>query len=223
MFVKCRPDCPGRRPPGLEAAPAAIGGDLRVYFMEMARLEAASITAFRVLARELSLHGAPRGLRRAARRAARDEIAHTRMGRELAERFGGHYVPPRIAPKPPRSIEAIALDNAVEGCVRETFGALIATWQSRAASDRVVRRIMRRVAIDETRHAGLALRVAEWAGGRLDGAARQRVREARHEAARAVAQELLYEPSPALASLAGVPRSAEALRLARALDQQLWA
>jgi hypothetical protein len=212
----------GRRPPGLEGAPAGIGGDLRGYFQEMARLEAASVPAFRRLRRELGLHGAPAPLRAAALRAARDEVVHTRLGRTLVERFGGVYVPPRIGHTRVRSLEELAIDNATEGGVRETFGALVATWQGRAATDAVVRRVMRRVAIDETRHAGLAIRVSEWTERRLSVEARRRVRDARRSSAAEVLRELEWTPPPELISLAGVPPRSEALRLARAMTEQLW-
>jgi hypothetical protein len=218
-----RPSGCGRRPPGLECAPAFTGGELCIYFQEMARLEAASVPAFRRLGHELRVHGAPGALLRAARRAARDEVVHTRLGRALAERFGGRYVPPRIAPRPMRSVEELARDNAVEGCVRETFGAMIATWQAHAASDPVVRRIMRRVAIDETRHAALAIRVARWAERRLSCDARRRVNDARRATAAAVLRELDWEPSQALVSVAGIPTREEAKRLARTMTAALWA
>jgi hypothetical protein len=223
-YVRCTPNCiGGRRPQGLAASAPSTSRDVCAYFEEMSRLEAASVPAFRVLARELRVHGAPRALRRAARRAAGDEIRHARMGRVLAERFGGTYQRPQITPRPLRSVEELALDNATEGCVRETFGAMIATWQARAATDPVVRRIMRRVAVDETRHAALALRVAEWAERRLDVEAQQRVRNARRAAARTVLRELEREPSAELVSVAGVPRRFEAQALARALEDRLWA
>jgi hypothetical protein len=212
----------GRRPPGLDGAPAGIGADLRSFFQEMARLEAASVPAFRRLRRELGLHGAPAALRAAALRAARDEVLHTRLGRALAERFGGAYVPPRIARTKVRSLEELAIDNATEGGVRETFGALVASWQCRAATDAVVRRVMRRVAIDETRHAALAIRVFEWTERRLSVEARRRVRDARRSCAADVLRELEWTPPPELLSIAGVPPRSEALRLARVMTEQLW-
>jgi hypothetical protein len=212
----------GRRPPGLEGAPAGIGGDLCMYFQEMARLEAASVPAFRRLGHELRLHGAPQRLLDAARRAASDEVRHTRLGRTLAERFGGRYVPPRIRPTPVRSLEELAIDNATEGGVRETFGALIATWQGRAATDPVVRRIMRRVGVDETRHAALALRVLDWTNHRLSEEGRRRVREARRSCAADVLRELEWTPPPELVSLAGVPSRDDAQRLAREMTERLW-
>jgi len=59
----------------------------------------------------------------------------------------------------------VALENAVEGCVRETYGALIATRQAEAASDPVVRRAMRKIAADETAHAALSWDVASFFAG----------------------------------------------------------
>jgi hypothetical protein len=35
-----------------------------------------------------------------------------------------------IPPFQPRSLEAMCTQNAVEGCVRETFGALVTGWQA---------------------------------------------------------------------------------------------
>jgi hypothetical protein len=57
---------------------------------------------------------------------------------------------------------------------------------------------------------------------KLDTAARHRVRKARRSAAEQVMQELAYQPSPALASVAGVPKSNEARGLAAALTERLW-
>lgn len=221
LWARCFLSC-ARRPQGLAGPSLGADDAVRAYFQEMSRLEAASVPAFRVLARELRAHGAPRSLIRAARRAARDEIRHARMGKMLAERFGGHYVRPRIATQPIRSIEAIATDNAVEGCVRETFGAVLATWQGRASADPVVRRTMRSVAVDETRHAAFNLRVAAWADRKMDAAARARVRVARRAAAERVLAESSYQPSPALVAIAGVPPSHEAKRLAVAMMKHLW-
>lgn len=129
------------------------------YFAEMARLEAASVVSFRRLAHQLVRHGAPRTLVRAARRAARDEIRHARLAARLARRFGAEYRAPKIAPARRRSLLALALENAREGTVRETFGALAASYQARAATDLEVRHVMNDVATDETRHADLALDV----------------------------------------------------------------
>jgi hypothetical protein len=72
--------------------------------------------------------------------------------------------PARVAVSAPvqRSLEQLAVENAVEGCVRETYGALLATWQARAAAEPRVRAMMAAVAVDETRHAQLAWDLDAW-------------------------------------------------------------
>ena len=60
---------------------------------------------------------------------------------------------PRVEALPTRALGVVAIENAVEGCVRETFGALIASWQAEHARDPGIKRLMRSIARDETRHA----------------------------------------------------------------------
>jgi hypothetical protein len=155
-MMECSNLCTGRRPPGLLAARVPEGPCLGTHFTGMAQLEAASVSAFRTLRAELDSLRAPRSLVRGAGRAARDEVRHARAARALSARFGGTWSPPVVEPVARRSLEQIAFDNAVEGCVREAFGALVATRQARTARDPVIRATMVRIARDETRHAALA-------------------------------------------------------------------
>jgi hypothetical protein len=115
---------------------------------------------------------------------------------------------------PIRDLEAIAVENAVEGCVREAFGALVASWQAVAAVDPLVRATMARIARDETRHAALALQIAGWLRGRLDTAARVRVEQARR-AALADLASAVREPPLSLRAPLGLPTRAQALELQR--------
>ena len=172
----------GRRPAGLFESDPARGTLLGSHFAEMARLEAASVAAFRHMRRELVAHGAPKRLVRAAERAARDEIQHARMTRALARRYGAVGADSAVEPCAVRSLQDIAVENAVEGCVREAFGALVACWQAQVAADPVIRAAMKRIACDETRHATLAFEVDAWVRGRLDASARARVEEGRRQA-----------------------------------------
>jgi hypothetical protein len=195
----------GRRPQGFADA-EHVTDDLGATFAEIARLEAASVIAFRTLARELAFHRAPKRLVRAAERAARDEIRHARAMSALARRHGARVVADEIAAPSMRDLETIARENAVEGCVHETWGALLAHRQSTEAVDPVVRAVMKRVARDETRHAALGWQVAAWANARLDRSARDRVARARREASRRL-----------VASGDGENR-----RLLERLDAELW-
>lgn len=170
------PGSAGRVPAGL-----APGGDARArsllgaYFANAARLEAASVTSFRRLREELASHGAPGELLEAARDAERDEVRHTLAMARLARRHGGRYARPVVEEIAPRTLAAIAEENAVEGCARETFGALLATWQAEHAEGAELARIMTEIAADETRHAALSWTIARWSLERLDTDARERI------------------------------------------------
>lgn len=210
--------CAGRRPEGLALAahPAGTGG----YFAHVAQLEAASIDAFYILRDELQAHGAPAALVERAARSARDEIRHARRMDRLAARFGTSALArPTITRGPVRSLEDIALENAREGCVREAYGALEATWQAHFSTDLEVRRVLQAIARDETRHAELALDVAAWLDSRLDAAGRRRVRAAREAALRELRRELIERPN--LGSTVGLPRPPQALDLLRQLEPLL--
>jgi hypothetical protein len=223
ISVTCQPGCAvGRRPAGLQPAPHCDGRALGDYFAEIAHLEAASVTAFRVLRDELRAAGAPKKLVRAAARAARDEIRHARTTFALTRRFGGTPRRPAIARPEPRSLEAMAVENAVEGCVRETFGALLATRQATLASDPAIRSAMMRIARDETQHASLSWRVARFLDTKLGVEARRNVERAKRAAANELLTALANEPVPSFADLAGLPSAAETLRLAGEMKQALW-
>jgi len=207
--------CIGRRPAGLARRKARGSTRVGAYLASVAHLEAASVDAFESLAAELAHHGAPPSLLHRADHARRDEVRHARVMRRLACRHGGRFRAPVVTKGAPRSLEAIALDNAVEGCVRETFGALVGMWQARAAEDPAVRRAMRRIALDEARHASLAWAIDEWIRPRLDAAARARVEAARRATLEIVVAEARAGNDPELVSTLGLPDGHAGERLAR--------
>jgi hypothetical protein len=210
----------GRRPRGLTPARLTRRTPVGDYFAAMAHLESASVRAFRDLGGWLDGFGAPAALGLAARRFADDERRHTRAAARLARRFGG--VPPRVRIARVRepTLAELLEDDAVEGCVKETFGALVATWQSAHAADARVRRTMRRIAADETRHAALAWEVLHWGIARLSPPERHRVESTLERAL--VALESGNEGAdgpgdPAIRWIAGYPRPDHERRLAREL------
>jgi hypothetical protein len=217
--------CTGRRPAGLARRCGASPGGARVgrFFAEAAYLEAASVDAFAVLEDDLVAYGAPPRLVRAAARARADEVRHARMTARLARRHGGDpgAAPPRVS-REVRSLEAIAIENAVEGCVRETFGALVAMHQAKVATDPEVRKAMGSIAGDETRHAALGWAVATWASTKLTPEERERVRGARDHAVAALRSEVVSAVPSDLARTAGVPPAELALRMVDALNATLW-
>jgi hypothetical protein len=180
----------------------------------MARLEAASVFAFGRLRAELEELDAPPNLVARAQRSIADEARHTRMVARIARRFGGVVAMPRAPRFRKRAAEPFAIENAVEGCVNETYGALVATWQSMHAGDVGVRAVMRAIARDETRHAALAMSVAAFASNKLDARSRARVARARLHAIRGLREAVAQSPHRELVRVAGVPTSAQAVALA---------
>ncbi|HWZ87964.1 MAG TPA: hypothetical protein VNW92_03915 [Polyangiaceae bacterium] len=116
----------------------------------------------------------------------------------------------------------MALENAVEGCVRETYGALVATWQAQVARDPVVRAAMKRIARDETRHAALSWSVGSWLETRLDTEARCRVERAKQAEARLILRSAESDGTTPFAAAAGLPTPGETLRLATEMTRMLW-
>jgi hypothetical protein len=224
----CTPTLNGGRRPGYFASlgfgPSPRGRELGVHFARAACMEAGSVEAFRMLRDELVAHGAPKRLVHAAARAMRDEVRHVRQTSALARRFGEQPVTPRpVPPRPHRSFEAVALENAVEGCVRETYSALECAWQAAVATDPVVRATMKRIARDEMRHLALSWAVHAWALGRLDAASRARVIAAQRAEIATLLAELAQDPPASLLGTGGLPRAAQSRALVGAIAERLAA
>jgi hypothetical protein len=157
--------CAGRRPEGLDDPGGCdrAGSDRTgQHFAALAHLEAASVEAFDRLTAELSVLGAPADMLAGCQRARLDETRHTALMTHLAARFGGSVRPVVVAPARLRSAAEIAHENAVEGCVRETFGALVAHFQASQSPDEEVRAALAQIAEDETRHAALSWEIQGW-------------------------------------------------------------
>jgi hypothetical protein len=188
----------------------------------MAHLEAAAIEAFEILATELEHHGAPASLVARARRAARDEERHARIVGALAAREGAKVPRTRVRRGAVRTLEAIARENVSEGCVRETYGAAVAWVQATRASDPRVRRAMRRIARDETRHAELSWAVARWIEATLDRHAQRRLAAVRARAVETLRSDLGPEAPSVTRIELGLPTSREALSIFEAMRSRLW-
>jgi len=191
VIVTCGSCCiGGRAPRGFAPVRAQARSKRAARLADMAQLEAASVPAFRELHADLARLRAPRRILTAVRAAARDEVRHARAVGRAAERFGASVPRAQVAPTAPRTIEQLAIENAEEGCVRETFGAAIAAVQAERATDGALRCIMRVIAREELRHAALAWDIARWLDAKLDGAGRARVRAAREAALKRLRTEL---------------------------------
>lgn len=208
-------DCIGRRPEGLVnvAASDAIGHRLA----RVAWLEGAAVAAFDVLAEELVRFGAPSDLVARAHQARADEVVHADLVGEMAAALG-HVVPPvEVEPARSRSLLDFALENAVEGCVRETYGAAEARFAATSATSLKAQAVFSRIADDEARHAQLSRDVGRWVATQLSDAENARVSRAMVDAHNQLLTELARrQPDPTFHAL-GTPTSEQALAIARVL------
>lgn len=212
----------GRRLDGLVEPELSHTGMGRVL-AECAWLEAASVRSFRRLARELRAHGAPAELVAAADVAARDEVRHARAMARLARKHGAEPPKVRVARVGKRSLEAIALENSVEACVGETYGAALAAWQASRACDPEVKRVLEAIAPDEANHAALAWAVRDWIAGKLDDDANARVRAAERAAIARLRVDATLGDDADVARAVGLPSAVESAALVDAVEREIWA
>jgi hypothetical protein len=210
----------GRRPHGYVDPPAdpTVAG----WLAHAADLERVSIDAFQILRRELEHHGAPTDLIDRATRAEADEVRHARVLGALARREGATVASTKVHHGPVRSLVDIALENAVEGCVRETYGALVAGYQAQHAGRTDVRRVMEQVFRDETTHAELAWGVHEWIMASFSEAERALVTTAMELAVAELGAAARSPAATELVEALGLPPPREARRLVAGLAAQLW-
>lgn len=165
--------CTGRRPQGHHEV-ALAGASSGAWLAAQACLERASITAFEELAQWLADRGAPVRLVARCRAAAADELRHAERMTALARREG---VEPPVAPAdaPADDRLAVALHNAVEGCVNEAFAAVVAAHQAQVVHDPQLRETFETIARDELRHGQLAWDLHAWLMDGLDEDERETV------------------------------------------------
>ncbi len=190
----------GRIPDG--TAPCAEGDSVASRLAMQAYYEAVSVIAFERLADVLQAERAPRSLVRRVSKAAGDERRHADLFARLATERGAIVPRPEASAELP-SLAELARENAQEGCVRETYGALVALHQAQHAEDPELRAAFAEIADDEVAHAALSWDLARWFEERLGEAA---------PVAEAIA--MLREPATcsydAVGSALGVPPPARA-------------
>ncbi len=207
----------GRLPQGLSSRARRCSVALGDYFARTAHLEAASVPAFEVIHDELVAFGAPIALRRQALEAKADEVRHAHVTAGLARRFGGQVTAPCVEARPLRTLLDFAIDNAREGCVRETFGAAVGHFQAQHAADAQLRAEYASIARDETRHAELSWAIDAWVKTELSDDETREVEAQRHEAMRELRAQLQHAEAPEVQTAAGVPSPGIATRMFDAL------
>lgn len=216
--------CVGRRPVGLVSEQAAAASPLGDYYASIAYLEGAAVLAFDVMERELQRFGAPRELQLRARRAREDEVRHYARMAAVARREGATVPTVRAeVTSSERPLLAAALENAVEGCVREAWGALSAHYQAATAAEPEARLLWESIATDETEHAELSLALHEWYMQQLALEERSLVEAAMQRARLELRSELALgtAPHPIVAHQVGVPGPSHAAALFDELERQV--
>jgi hypothetical protein len=214
--------CAGRRPDGFRLrGPKASCDPTGAYLALVAELEEAAVHAFAIMAEELRAAGAPKQLIDAAERARADEIRHTKAMTRLARRHGTEPRSASVPVRRARSLVEMAVENAVEGCVREAYAALATLFQAERAEDPAVRGALRAIAVDEVAHAELSLRVDAWLATRLSGEDLAAVARARTDAIAVLQAELGTAPDPELRRRVGLPDAREARALLAAACSEL--
>jgi hypothetical protein len=224
----------GRRPAGLqEDTPTPLAAqhtdtidplrEVGEFFAHLAYLEEAAVTAFEYLVKELEAYNAPTELVQIAKDGITEEIEHAKLMQQLALRYGGTLKPVEVEPFALRSLADIAIDNAKEGCIRETFGSLFAMWQSMTSEDEAVKVTMERIAHEESRHGALSWGIDSWIQPLLTEEQRTQCTQARQEAVAQLQSEILQEPSESMQRFAGVPTAAQAQQLYDLLQRETWA
>lgn len=219
--VGCATCAVGRRPAGLgEVEGESCGDAIADALSEMARIEAASVHAFRRLETALARLDAPSPLRARARAAARDEIRHARIVSRLARARGGARKRVCIEQTEITTYD-LALENAVEGCVKETLGVAYLAHQAEHAKDPELRAMAEQLYEDELAHATLSWDLVAVFDAHLDPAQKQAIRAAQ---ARAL-EEVVSEASsldPRVRRAFGVPSGPVVARMVHELRATLY-
>lgn len=195
---------------------------LSAWLAREASAEAGSVIAFERLAQELRHHGAPADLVARAEQARADEIRHAAAVGSLAAARGGAPEPVVEHDQPLRALLEIAMENAVEGCVHETYAAARARYQATQATAPELRRLNAELADDEARHAELAAAIHSWVLTRLPSAEAEQVESARQQAWRDLSTAPVPLPVAASREL-GLPDAEAKAQLVATLREQLAA
>jgi hypothetical protein len=136
------------------------------HWVEMARMEHASIAAFARFTLQLLSLGAPAELLQASQRALADEVEHARLCFGVAGRYLGADVGPGPLPIDGAlaDLEVVSVFRATffEACVEETCSALEVAEAAERATDPTLRAVLSRIAEDEARHGELGWSTTQW-------------------------------------------------------------
>lgn len=136
------------------------------HYTQIAQMEHAAVAAFARLLLELIGRAAPAELIERVVEAQRDETRHAKLAFGLASQLLGKAIGPGplelSGAKLGASLEELAYNTVVEGCVGETIASLEAAEAQERAGNETIRELFVTIAADEARHAQLSWRVVAW-------------------------------------------------------------
>ena len=212
--------CEGRLHNG--SSTASCEDSVGSWCARAAHNETVSVASFAKLHRSLSQLGAPQSLLTKCLSAASDEIRHARQMVQLAKQHQAPLPALQFGDSQPCRVE-LAIDNVVEGCVKETFAALIALHQAKHAQNNEIRQAMKTIAQDELQHAQLAMDIHEWLLAQLTETEKAQVAEAKLQALTELEASWKNRFPNDIDSDLGRPNPAKGLALARAFHNALAA
>ncbi|MEE2645362.1 MAG: hypothetical protein VYD19_10550 [Myxococcota bacterium] len=186
-----------------------------------ARLERVAVKSFEWLAVELRAYGAPESLIEAAPRAAIEEQHHAELVEAEAASLGA--APLCFTwdqPSAARPLFEIAVENVVEGCVGESYGAAEAAYQARYATRPNWRRVAAELAPDELSHAALSWRLHRWLYAQLSEVEQAQLDHVMHEAVDAL--EARTQGGDEVAEKLGLLSGERRRSVIRTLRAQIW-
>ena len=215
--------CIGRMPPGTlsfsGSSECVDYSDIGAMFAKHAAYEAASVVAFNHLKAELEHYGAPTVLTDKIQQAANDEVRHAEQVESLAKQYGCQAEEFDVNSGPLRSLEEIALDNLREGCVGETWGALVGLYQADNAKHQTIRQTMKDIAVDEVGHAALSWEIHHWLYGQLSTEVQKRLDAEMQNSIVKLKTKVAASKRKDYELVAGLPDAAESATLLNQLQQ----
>lgn len=162
---------PGRWTSIVGPKPLALAYSIQEEMKRRVKCEAVAVIAFERLAFELKAYQAPTALLAKIQVAIEDEKRHTstftstclaqnwEIKEDITHIEVSHY--------PVRSLLEIAIENAIEGCVGESFAALENLYQSYFAKNPTIKALHQSIVFDEIAHAELSWQIHDWINQQL--------------------------------------------------------
>ena len=215
---------PGRMPNGLQPdhSQASAQNSIAHYLANMTAMETAAITAFEYLVRELKAYGAPALLIAQAQQAVIEEQRHSEMAGLLAAAHQADVSVIKVDDFSLRSLYEIALENAIEGCINETFAAACGLWQSEHAQMPVFKKVIAHITDEEMGHAALSWDIHEWLMPQLTPSQQQTIHNAQAEAVETLIANFKQKGDSAQQLAFGLPDETGATAIFAQLQSSIW-